>query len=314
MTSEKVALCDFVRVPSSMGLACSAITQLLLKLISSPLSRLNLRPSWNSNRWSPWRLKSKAFWLIESTREIVGYEPCGDWANTANQIRIDNVYYPIIGSMDFRVYKPESNTFYHGINIHPWAEAVLPFSPTFRTVYGSQKSPIWLDPKKMAAPFLKIWWTLLTTWDSLLDARAPRPLPTKNFFAEFKRNASKKTNGPMAQWLPCSNNTFCLLASAASIPTAISLAIAWSTADVSVASLSSRPSSAQPDEALPICHQHGCHARAHFLHSCYSSSNQLQNGWKVAQIAPSSLNATEIFEITWTREWWLVHRWIHLFR
>jgi len=62
-----------------------------------------------------------------------------DVQNTANQIRIETVYYPIIGSMDLRVYKPESNTFYHGINIHPLAEAVLPFNPrltAFRAVYG----------------------------------------------------------------------------------------------------------------------------------------------------------------------------------
>ncbi|EFX76382.1 hypothetical protein DAPPUDRAFT_213992 [Daphnia pulex] len=62
-----------------------------------------------------------------------------DVENTANQIRIETVYYPIIGSMDLRVYKPESNTFYHGINIHPLAEAVLPFNPrltAFRAIYG----------------------------------------------------------------------------------------------------------------------------------------------------------------------------------
>uniref|UniRef100_A0A0P6FDP9 Copper-zinc cu-zn superoxide dismutase n=1 Tax=Daphnia magna TaxID=35525 RepID=A0A0P6FDP9_9CRUS len=62
-----------------------------------------------------------------------------DVKNTASQIRIETVYYPIIGSMDLRVYKPESNTFYHGINIHPLAEAVLPFNPrltAFRAVYG----------------------------------------------------------------------------------------------------------------------------------------------------------------------------------
>jgi len=35
--------------------------------------------------------------------------------------------------------KPESNTFYHGINIHPVAEAVLPLNPrmtAFRAIYG----------------------------------------------------------------------------------------------------------------------------------------------------------------------------------
>ena len=59
--------------------------------------------------------------------------------NVDNQIRIETVYYPIIGSMDVRVYKPRSNTFYHGIEIHPTVEAILPFNPrlsTFRAVYG----------------------------------------------------------------------------------------------------------------------------------------------------------------------------------
>lgn len=62
-----------------------------------------------------------------------------DVQNAENQIRIETVYYPIIGSIDLRVYKPKSNTFYHGINIHPIAEAVLPFNPrltAFRAVYG----------------------------------------------------------------------------------------------------------------------------------------------------------------------------------
>lgn len=48
-------------------------------------------------------------------------------------------YTAIIGSMDLRVYKPKSNTFYHGIDIHPVAEAVLPFNPrltAFRAIYG----------------------------------------------------------------------------------------------------------------------------------------------------------------------------------
>ena len=41
--------------------------------------------------------------------------------------------------MDLRVFKPKSNTFYHGIEIHPIAEAVLPFNPrltAFRALYG----------------------------------------------------------------------------------------------------------------------------------------------------------------------------------
>ena len=62
-----------------------------------------------------------------------------DVSNAHNQIRIETVYYPIIGSMDVRVYKPESNSFYHGIEIHPAVEAVLPFNPrltTWRSVFG----------------------------------------------------------------------------------------------------------------------------------------------------------------------------------
>jgi len=62
-----------------------------------------------------------------------------DVKNTDNQIRIETVYYPIIGSMDLRVYQPNANTFYHGIDVHPTAEAVLPFNPrltAFRAIYG----------------------------------------------------------------------------------------------------------------------------------------------------------------------------------
>ena len=47
-------------------------------------------------------------------------------SNTDNQIRIESVYYPIVGSMDVRVFKPKSNTFFHGINVHPVAEVLLP--------------------------------------------------------------------------------------------------------------------------------------------------------------------------------------------
>jgi len=47
-------------------------------------------------------------------------------SNTDNQIRIESFYYPIIGSMDIRVFKPKSNTFYHSIDVHPVAEVLLP--------------------------------------------------------------------------------------------------------------------------------------------------------------------------------------------
>ena len=59
--------------------------------------------------------------------------------NTDNHIRIETVYYPIIGSVDVHVHKPSSNTFYHGIEIHPTVETLLPFNPrlsAFRSVFG----------------------------------------------------------------------------------------------------------------------------------------------------------------------------------
>nr|QJE49262.1 vitellogenin [Diaphanosoma celebensis] len=49
-----------------------------------------------------------------------------DVRNKENEIRIEYVYHPIIGTMDMRFYKPWSNTFYHGINVHPVAEVLLP--------------------------------------------------------------------------------------------------------------------------------------------------------------------------------------------
>lgn len=62
-----------------------------------------------------------------------------DVINTDNQIRIETVYYPVISSMDVRVYKPQSNSFYHGMGIHPSVEAILPFNPrltALRSVLG----------------------------------------------------------------------------------------------------------------------------------------------------------------------------------
>lgn len=49
-----------------------------------------------------------------------------DVRNKDHEIRIEAVYYPIIGSMDLRVYKPWANTFYHSIDVHPVAEVLLP--------------------------------------------------------------------------------------------------------------------------------------------------------------------------------------------
>lgn len=47
-------------------------------------------------------------------------------SNKDNQIRIESFYYPILGSMDVRVFKPKSNTFYQSIEVHPVAEVLLP--------------------------------------------------------------------------------------------------------------------------------------------------------------------------------------------
>ena len=46
--------------------------------------------------------------------------------NTENQITIESVYYPLAGSMDVKLYKPLSNVFFRGIEIHPVAEVILP--------------------------------------------------------------------------------------------------------------------------------------------------------------------------------------------
>ena len=62
-----------------------------------------------------------------------------DVSNIDNQIRIETVYHPVISSMDVRIYKPKSNSFYNGIELHPSIEAVLPFNPrltAFRSVFG----------------------------------------------------------------------------------------------------------------------------------------------------------------------------------
>ncbi|KAI9565712.1 vitellogenin fused with superoxide dismutase [Daphnia sinensis] len=46
--------------------------------------------------------------------------------NTQNQITVESVYYPLAGSMDVKVFKPYSNVFFRGIEIHPIAEVILP--------------------------------------------------------------------------------------------------------------------------------------------------------------------------------------------
>ena len=49
-----------------------------------------------------------------------------DVKNTENQITIETVWWPLAGWMDLKVFKPWSNTFYRGIQIHPVAQVVLP--------------------------------------------------------------------------------------------------------------------------------------------------------------------------------------------
>jgi hypothetical protein len=46
--------------------------------------------------------------------------------NGKNQITVESLYYPLVGSMDVKVYLPEKNTFYHNIEVHPVAEVFLP--------------------------------------------------------------------------------------------------------------------------------------------------------------------------------------------
>jgi hypothetical protein len=45
---------------------------------------------------------------------------------TVNQITIEGLYYPLAGSMDVKLYKPWSNVFFRGIEVHPVAEVFLP--------------------------------------------------------------------------------------------------------------------------------------------------------------------------------------------
>lgn len=47
-------------------------------------------------------------------------------ANNEGEIIIETIYYPIVGSADVRVYKPESNTFFTGIPVSPAARVLLP--------------------------------------------------------------------------------------------------------------------------------------------------------------------------------------------
>jgi hypothetical protein len=46
--------------------------------------------------------------------------------NQKNQITIESLYYPLIGSMDVKFYYPEENTFYYDLDVHPIAEVFLP--------------------------------------------------------------------------------------------------------------------------------------------------------------------------------------------
>jgi len=46
--------------------------------------------------------------------------------NPENKITFESVYYPLAGYYDFWFYKPHSNTFYHGVQIHPIASVFFP--------------------------------------------------------------------------------------------------------------------------------------------------------------------------------------------
>jgi hypothetical protein len=46
--------------------------------------------------------------------------------NGKNQITVESLYYPLVGTMDVKVYLPEKNTFYQNIEVHPIAEVFLP--------------------------------------------------------------------------------------------------------------------------------------------------------------------------------------------
>ena len=77
-----------------------------------------------------------AYWLAPYV-----YDNQVQVANVDNQMRIESIYYPIIGSMDLRVHRPRSSTFYHGIRMHPVAEAVLPFNPRLSAVHALFGAP-----------------------------------------------------------------------------------------------------------------------------------------------------------------------------
>ena len=46
--------------------------------------------------------------------------------NPENKITFESVYHPLAGYYDFWFYKPHSNTFYHGVQIHPAAAVFFP--------------------------------------------------------------------------------------------------------------------------------------------------------------------------------------------
>lgn len=46
--------------------------------------------------------------------------------NREGKVIVESVYWPVAGELDLKFYKPEANTFYHSIPIHPIAEIVMP--------------------------------------------------------------------------------------------------------------------------------------------------------------------------------------------
>ena len=63
-----------------------------------------------------------------------------DVLNKAGQIRIEAMYNWVRGSMDVRVFKPQSNSYYESIRLYPLAEVMLPVNPrvsSLSAVFGS---------------------------------------------------------------------------------------------------------------------------------------------------------------------------------
>ena len=112
-----------------------------------------------------------------------------DVHNVDSQIRIESIYNQYVNSFDMHVFKPKSNTFFHGIEIHPVVEFALPrrLSVPRSTVFAS---PSWL-PFFLLLPLPTLSATvitLLTTFQLIefvqacawLERRASIPLTSSS--------------------------------------------------------------------------------------------------------------------------------------